>query len=52
MDSPVEGTLHEAYSWFWNYSLGNQILALVQCRERGIEPGPLASFRRRKELGG
>ena len=45
------GTLHEAYSRFWNYSLGNQILALVQCRERGIEPGPLASFRRWKELG-
>ena len=45
------GTLHEAYSRFWNYSLGNQILALMQCRERGIEPGPLAGFRRWKELG-
>ena len=43
--------MHEAYSRFWNYSLGNQILALMQCRERGIEPGPLASFRRWKELG-
>ena len=40
------GTLHEAYSRFWNYSLGNQILALIQCRDRGIEPGPLASFNR------
>ncbi|MBS1827737.1 MAG: DUF1738 domain-containing protein [Acidobacteria bacterium] len=45
------GTLHEAYSRFWNYSLGNQILALIQCRDRGIEPGPLASFNRWKELG-
>jgi len=45
------GTLHEAYSRFWNYSLGNQLLALLQCRDRGIEPGPLASFNRWKELG-
>lgn len=45
------GTLHEAYSRFWNYSLGNQILALIQCHDRGIEPGPLASFNRWKELG-
>ena len=45
------GTLHEAYSRFWNYSLGNQVLALIQCRERGIEPGALASFNRWKELG-
>ena len=45
------GTIHEAYTRFWNYSLGNQILALIQCRDRSIEPGPLASFRRWKELG-
>ena len=45
------GTVHEAYSRFWNYSLGNQILALMQCRARVIEPGPLASFNRWKELG-
>jgi hypothetical protein len=43
--------VHEAYSRFWNYSLGNQILALMQCRARVIEPGPLASFNRWKELG-
>ena len=43
--------MHEAYSRFWNYSLGNQILALMQCRARVIEPGPLASFNRWKELG-
>ena len=34
------GTVHEAYSRFCNYSLGNQILALMQCRARVIEPGP------------
>jgi len=45
------GAIHEAYSRFWNYSLGNQILALMQCRARVIEPGPLASFNRWKELG-
>src|ERR1017187_8188836 len=45
------GVIHEAYSRFWNYSLGNQILALMQCRARVIEPGPLASFNRWKELG-
>ena len=45
------GVIHEAYSRFWNYSLGNQILALMQCRAHVIEPGPLASFNRWKELG-
>jgi len=45
------GVIHEAYSRFWNYSLSNQILALIQCRGRAIEPGPLASFNRWKELG-
>ena len=38
------GYIHEAYSRFHNYSLGNQLLALFQCFERGIEPGPLATF--------
>lgn len=45
------GFLHEAYSRFWNYSIANQLLALIQCQLRGIEPGPLASFNRWKELG-
>jgi hypothetical protein len=30
------GTLMKAYSLFWNYSLGNQILALLQADRRGI----------------
>src|SRR5690348_15233622 len=40
-----------AYSLFWNYSLGNQILALIQANRRGIPLGPIASFNRWKELG-
>ena len=42
------GYIHEAYSRFHNYSLGNQLLALFQCFERGIQPGPC----RRKSLFG
>src|SRR6266705_698847 len=45
------GTLMRAYSLFWNYSLGNQILALIQANQRGIRLGPIASFNRWKELG-
>jgi hypothetical protein len=45
------GYIHQAYSRFHNYSLGNQLLALFQCFERRIEPGPLATFPKWKELG-
>jgi antirestriction protein ArdC len=45
------GTVMKAYSLFWNYSLGNQLLALIQAGSRGIELGPIASFNRWKELG-
>jgi len=45
------GTLMKAYSLFWNYSLGNQILALIQARNRSIPLGPIASFNRWKDLG-
>jgi hypothetical protein len=45
------GTIMRAYSLFWNYSLGNQILALIQANNRGIVLGPIASFNRWKELG-
>src|SRR5207247_6589231 len=45
------GTLMKAYSLFWNYSLGNQILALIQANQRGMALGPIASFNRWKELG-
>jgi hypothetical protein len=45
------GTLMKAYSLFWNYSLGNQVLALIQAHKRGIALGPIASFNRWKEVG-
>lgn len=45
------GTISRAYFAFHNYSLGNQLLALLQCHARGIALGPLASFNRWKELG-
>jgi len=45
------GMIMEAYSAFHNYSIGNQILALVQCHERGLEPGPINTFPGWQALG-
>ena len=45
------GILSEAYQQFHTYSLGNQLLAMGQCHERGLEPGPMATYPRWKELG-
>lgn len=45
------GMLLEAYRAFWNYSIGNQILAIWQCRMRGIEVGAMATFQGWKEKG-
>jgi antirestriction protein ArdC len=45
------GRIHEAYTAFHGYSLGNQLLALAQCHERGIAPGPIATFPRWKDRG-
>jgi hypothetical protein len=45
------GSIHAAYTAFHNFSLGNQILALLQCEERGILPGPLATFPAWKDRG-
>ena len=45
------GFILQAYSRFHNYSLGNQLLAMYQCAERALPLGPLASFRKWKELG-
>ncbi|HEV2351399.1 MAG TPA: ArdC-like ssDNA-binding domain-containing protein [Terriglobia bacterium] len=45
------GFIHEAYSRFHNYSLGNRLLALFQCFERGIQPGPLATWPKWNSLG-
>src|SRR5262245_47188530 len=45
------GVVSRAYSAFHGYSIGNQILALVQCAERGILPGPIATFMGWKDKG-
>ena len=45
------GILSRAYQQFHSYSLGNQLLAMVQCHERAIQPGPMATYPRWKELG-
>lgn len=38
------GTVSKAYRAFHRFSLCNQILALVECEDRGIDPGPLATY--------
>jgi len=45
------GILSAAYGAFYRYSVGNQLLAWSQCVQRGIQPGPIATFQRWKELG-
>ena len=45
------GMIMEAYSAFHNYSIANQILALVQCHGRGLEPGPINTFPGWQALG-
>ncbi|MCA1577052.1 MAG: ImmA/IrrE family metallo-endopeptidase [Acidobacteria bacterium] len=46
------GLIMKAYSAFHQFSVGNQILALVQCQMRGgLQPGPINTFPKWKELG-
>src|SRR5499426_238005 len=45
------GLIMEAYSAFHHYSIGNQILALVQCQMRGLQPGPINTFPGWQALG-
>ena len=45
------GTVNRAYFAFHGYSIGNQLLAMMQCAERGIEPGPIATFPAWKDKG-
>jgi hypothetical protein len=44
------GVVSTAFSRFHQYSLGNQLLAFIQCERRGIAPGPIATYPRWKEL--
>ena len=39
------GRMLEAYTAFHNYSIGNALLALEQCRRRSLQPGPLNTYR-------
>jgi len=45
------GVISKAYSQFWNYSVSNQLLAWFQCMSRGLEPGPIHTFRGWSEVG-
>ena len=45
------GLIMKAYSAFHQYSVGNQILALVQCQFRGLQPGPINTFPKWTDLG-
>ena len=45
------GTISRAYQQFHRYSLGNQLLAMFQCHAWGLQPGPMATYPKWKELG-
>jgi antirestriction protein ArdC len=45
------GIISSAYRQFHHYSIGNQLLAWSQCLAHGIQPGPMATYPRWKELG-
>ncbi|MGI9066904.1 MAG: ArdC family protein [Pyrinomonadaceae bacterium] len=45
------GLIMEAYSAFHHYSIGNQLLAMIQCQLRGLEPGPINTFPGWQALG-
>lgn len=45
------GLLHQCYSTFHNYSLGNLFLAALQLQTRGMEFGPIATFENWKKQG-
>jgi antirestriction protein ArdC len=45
------GVLSSAYEAFWNYSIGNQLIALFECHRRGMAPGPIHTFKGWIKLG-
>jgi hypothetical protein len=45
------GIISKAYTAFYGYSIGNRLLAMFQCMERDIEPGPIATFMGWKDKG-
>jgi antirestriction protein ArdC len=46
-----QGVLSKCYSTFSGYSIGNQLLAYSQCVARDIPIGPIATFKKWKDLG-
>jgi len=45
------GKVMAAYTAFHNYSIGNALLALSQCLQRNLTPGPLNTYKGWQELG-
>jgi hypothetical protein len=45
------GVISNAYRQFHNYSFGNILLAAVQCAQRGLALGPMATYPRWQALG-
>jgi antirestriction protein ArdC len=45
------GKIMAAYTAFHNYSMGNALLALSQCHQRKLVPGPLNTYKGWEELG-
>lgn len=45
------GTLSEAYTAFYSYSIGNQIAAWSQCEDRKIKLGPINTYKGWQALG-
>ena len=45
------GLIMQAYSAFHHYSIGNQLLAMIQCQLRGLDPGPINTFPGWQALG-
>ena len=44
------GVIAKAYNLFWNFSIGNRLLALFECAVRGIEPGPIHTYQGWRQL--
>ena len=45
------GTISKAFTLFHDYSIGNAVAVMLQCHMRGIEPGPIAGYKKWQSLG-
>lgn len=48
IDEP--GMIAQCYTTFHDYSIGNQMLVMLQCMFGGIQPGPMAGYRKWQSL--